>query len=138
MKIKFLKTYNAIIAALLAILGFSCGSSLDEYGTPEAKFIIKGKVSSKDTQQPIENICVNMGRNTVFTNVKGNYQVTVWGFPEDQACLVKFHDTGGMYMDLDTLIEFKNPQFTGGDKKWYEGEASKTVDVQLTTKDDSN
>jgi len=140
MKIKLIKTYNAIIAALLAILGFSCYSeSMSEYGTPDAIFTIKGKVSSKETQQPVENIRVTMNNwSAGFTNNEGIYQVSNHGFPESQAFFVQFHDTAGIYMDLDTLIEFKNPQFTGGDEKWYEGTAIKNVDIQLTTKDDSN
>jgi putative lipoprotein (rSAM/lipoprotein system) len=138
MKIKLLKTYNVIIAALLAILGFSSCTAPDEYGTPEAKFIVKGKVSSKETQQPVENIRVTMNWDANFTNGEGNYHVANLVPPTYRTFLVQFHDTLGAYMDLDTLIEFKDPKFTGGDKKWYEGETSKTVDIQLTAKDDSN
>jgi len=134
MKIKFLKTYNALIAILLVVFGISCVAS-KEYGTPDAKFIVKGKVSSKETKEPIEDIRVTMNWHNDITNEKGDYRVENNDFPGDRAFLVKFHDTKGIYMDLDTLIEFKNPQFTGGDKNWYSGETSKTVDIQLTEKD---
>jgi putative lipoprotein (rSAM/lipoprotein system) len=146
MKTKFLKAYNVVIVVLLSILGYvSCiGNSRDEYGTPSAKFIVKGNVSSKNTQLPVENVRVTMNSdngyrsNNGYTNEQGNYQVINDDFPEDKIFLVQFRDTGGKYMDLDTLIEFKKSELTGGDKHWYKGETVKTVDIQLENKDDSN
>ncbi len=139
MKIKILKTYNVIIAGLLSILGFasSCDSK-DEYGTPSAKFIVNGKVKS-DTDQPIENIRVIMQSDTSYTNNDGSYQVEdKWGFPTDQTYNIKFQDidgeTNGEFSDLDTIVEFKDPKFSGGDGDWYSGETSKEFDVKLTPK----
>ncbi len=40
----------------------------------------------------------------------------------------------GEYNDLDTIIEFKNPQFVNGDGSWYAGETSKEFDIKLTPK----
>ena len=140
MRIKFLKTYNAIIVGLLAILGFvsSCDSK-DEYGTPSAKFIVNGKVTSSETEQAIENIRVVMQGDTTYTNSDGVYQVVdKWGFPTYQTYNIQFLDVDGEinneFSDLDTIVEFKDPEFSGGDGDWYSGETSKDFDVKLTPK----
>lgn len=140
MKIKILKTYNVLIAGLLAILGFTTAcDSEDEYGTPSAKFIVNGKVKSSETDQPIENIRVTMQGDTSYTDVNGAYQVVdKWGFPKDQTYNIEFNDIGGEgngeFSDLDTIVEFKDPKFTDGDEGWYSGETSKVFDVKLTPK----
>ncbi|PKP48638.1 MAG: hypothetical protein CVT94_07650 [Bacteroidetes bacterium HGW-Bacteroidetes-11] len=142
-RIKFLKTYNVLIAGLLAILGFaSACDSKDEYGTPSAKFIIKGNVKSIENNQPIENISVIIQGDTSYTDADGAYQVVdKWGFPDDQTYNIRFQDTdgelNGTYKELDTIVEFKNPKFTGGDGNWYSGETSKDFDVKLTPENES-
>jgi hypothetical protein len=88
-----------------------------EYGTPSAKFIVKGKVESSVTNQPIQNIRV---------------------YPEAQTFPIRFHDIDGNlqgeFNNLDTVVEFKNPQFTNGDGHWYKGETSKEFNIQLKPK----
>lgn len=46
---RILTTYNVLLSGLLALLGFasSCESRA-EYGTPSAKFIVNGTVTSAD------------------------------------------------------------------------------------------
>jgi putative lipoprotein (rSAM/lipoprotein system) len=140
MKIKILKTYNVLIAGLLAILGFTTAcDSKDEYGTPSAKFIVNGIVKSSGSDQPIENIRVTMKGDTSYTDANGKYQVVdKWGFPSDQTNNIKFQDidgaVNGEFYDLDTIVEFKDPTFTGGDGHWYSGETSKDFDTKLTHK----
>ncbi len=139
-EIKFLKSYNAIIAAILVVLGFasSCDSK-DEYGTPSAKFIVNGKVESAENNAALENIQVIMQGDTVRTDENGNYQVTdKWGFPVDQTYTIQFQDIddieNGEFENLDTIVEFKDPQFTDGDGDWYEGETEKEFNIKLTPK----
>jgi len=140
MKIKILKTYNVLIAGLLAILGFTTAcDSIDEYGTPSAKFIVNGKVKSSETDQPIMNVRVTMQGDTAYTDVNGAYQVVdKWGFPKDQTYDLEFVDidgeANGEFSDLDTIVEFKDPIFINGDGEWYSGETSKEFDVKLTPK----
>ena len=139
-EIKFLKSYNAIIAAILVILGFasSCDSK-DEYGTPSAKFIVNGKVESSENNAALENIQVIMQSDTVRTDENGNYQITdKWGFPVDQTYTIQFRDIddieNGEFENLDTIVEFKDSQFTDGDGDWYEGETEKEFNIKLTPK----
>ena len=40
----------------------------------------------------------------------------------------------GEYQSLDTIVEFKDPHFTGGDGDWYAGETSKEFNIQLNPK----
>ena len=55
MKVRFNRWYNAVLTALLSILGFGCSSEepMDmygppvEYGTPQADFILKGTVTDE-------------------------------------------------------------------------------------------
>src|SRR5665648_547723 len=97
-KTKFYKTSNSIILGLLALLGFasSCEkepNSMVEYGTPSAKFIVNGKVNSKDTNTPIKNIRVIMNRDTSFSDSEGHYQVIENnGFPDNQTFQINFQD----------------------------------------------
>ena len=143
MKTSLLKISNVTIAGLLAVLGFvfCLGTSCAKNGTPEedgtssANFIVYGTVLSEETEQPIENISVTMEEwITAFSDDEGKYEVTGEGLPQDQSFLVQFHDMDDKYEDLDTLIEFMAPLFTGGDGKLYAGETRKDVDVFLIPK----
>lgn len=142
---KFLKTHNVIIAAFLSLLGFA--SSCEkinpdiqvEYGSPSAKFIINGKIESADSNKPIENIRVIIQRDTAMSDSEGKYQViNTWSFPTAQSFNIKFQDIDGIsngeYQNLDTIVEFKNPQFKNGDGHWYSGEATTDFNVKLKPK----
>ena len=57
-----IKTYGKIITLLFALLGIGTGCEkplpVPEYGVPAADFIIKGKVTDKESKKPIKNIAV--------------------------------------------------------------------------------
>lgn len=142
-KNKFYKTSNAIIFGLLALLGFASSCEKNnikaEYGTPSAKFIVNGKVESKETNSLIKSIRVIMNRDTSFTDSEGHYQVNeINGFPDNQTFQINFQDIDGTlngdYKNLDTVVEFVNPQFVNGDGSWYAGETSKEFNVKLDKK----
>ena len=99
-KIKLLKAYSATITWLLAVFGFSAvlGTSCAKYGCPAEEFELTGKVSSKATQQPLQNIRVVSDFDTTFTNIEGIFQVRTYSH------FAQFHDTTGNYKDLDTMI----------------------------------
>lgn len=128
---------NALISALLALIGFSsCGETLDEYGTPSADFKVMGNVSSQISQDPIPGIRVVMNRDTTHTGADGNYEIIDKGaFPTNQTYEISFEDIdgalNGSYIKLDTIVEFKDPEFIGGNDGWYDGETSETMNVKL-------
>jgi putative lipoprotein (rSAM/lipoprotein system) len=80
-----------------------------------------------------------MGTDTAFTDEQGSYQVRAIDFPKDQAFLVDFKDidgeTNGEYEPLDTIVEFIDPEFTGGSGAWDQGETEKEVNVKLKDKE---
>jgi len=146
LKIEFLKKHNRLISFLLSILGFSAVCVLNgcaygtpvEYGVPNASFIVKGTVKSENNSALIPHIRVVMGNDSTYTDSSGNYQVENNGFPQDQSYLLKFKDidgsVNGEYQTQDTIVEFKDPQFTGGSDSWYAGRTEKVVNVNLKSK----
>lgn len=154
-KLKFLKSYNTLIAFLLTILGFSssCDPLRTEYGTPSADFILKGKIVSAANNNPIQDIIIEMRRvektqdgqtfvkvtDTSFSEYEGNFTLTDQSaFPKDQTYQIKFTDTDGLqngeYEPLDTTIVFENPVFINGNGHWYSGQTEKELNVKLKPK----
>ncbi len=138
-----LVSYNVLITYLMAILGFlsSCRDTpADEYGSPHALFKAKGNVSSAAAQQPIEGIKVTSQIDTVFTGIEGQFEINAGvDLPTGQSFNLKFQDSDGAangeFQELDTIVEFNNPVFTGGDGHWYQGETEKEFNVQLKGKE---
>lgn len=146
---KFFKIHNVIIAGFLALLGFgpSCEKIIPrvEYGTPSAKFLVNGKIESGVSNKPIQNIRIIMQVrdtamwDTAFSDNEGKYQVIdKFGFPTDKKYNIQFHDidgsSNGNYENLDTIVEFKDPKFTNGDRHWYKGETTEEFDIKLNPK----
>ena len=134
-----LKTSNKIILGLIALLGFTLTFCRKEYGCPSAKFIVYGKAESKDSVFPVKNIMVAMNGDTTFTSNEGQFMVIKNDYPPDDVIFnLSFKDidstVNGEFKELDTIVEFINPQFVNGDGDWYEGEASKEFNVRLERK----
>lgn len=148
MKIKLLKKYNKLIALLLSLLGFTTACFLiggAEYGTPHADFIVRGKVESQIDSRPIKNIRVIMRdstsiyyRDSINTDLNGIYTLKVTGFPLSKNFNIDLKDIDGTengeFQNLDTIVEFKNPVFTGGNKHWYNGQTEKEFDLKMKPK----
>ena len=140
---KLLKSYSALIVAIMALLGFapSCDSIGPQamYGVPSATFIVNGKVTSSETNQEIENIKIKMNRDSTKTDSEGYYQIKTGSFPSEQQTFdIEFLDIdsteNGEFQNLDTIVEFKDPHFTGGDGNWNQGETSKEFNIKLHSK----
>lgn len=138
-KIKIIKFYNVIIAGMLSILGFttSCDPVV-EYGTPYANFIVKGKITSSETDKPIENIQVTMGGVPKLTNSNGEFEIVNSGSLLDTTFNLNIRDIDGennlLFFDKDTVAQFKNPIFSGGDDNWYVGDTKINIDIKLKPK----
>ena len=151
-KFKFLKSYNSLIILLISILGFSTSCENDEplvmYGSPNATFIVKGKIESAETNNLIPDIIVEMREvfeqegsmltATGFSRFNGEYIVDMIASPKDLTLQLKFTDTDGAlngeYESLDTTIVFQDPKFTNGDGSWYRGFAEKELNIKLKPK----
>ncbi len=143
-----LKKSNSLISYLLTILGFGAvctfngcmyGDPIVEYGTPVATFKVNGNVKSETTSNVIPNIRVVMGYDTTITDESGNYQISNEEFPANQTFLLKFKDidgeSNGEFQPLDTIVEFIDPEFSGGTGSWDNGEVEKEVNVKLKDKE---
>ena len=156
MKVRFNRWYNAVLTALLSMLGYGCSSTeepLDmygppvEYGTPHADYIIKGRVMD-ESGTPVQGIKTSLrkvdkvrayGIDSVQTNVSGNYQLKHTGW-QNQYYKVIVEDidgeaNGGEFLS-DTLdIDYdKAVKTKDGDGKWYLGIYEITQDVKLKKK----
>ncbi len=154
MKIKALSIYSKILSFLLILLGFSsCGNNGDDgddgdmmlmYGTPTAKFIVKGKiVNEKD--KDLSGLKVALGRvntwsesgkatyyvDSVNTDTQGLFKVSIQDFPTNQKFVIRYEDVDGEQNGLiETVIDtvrFEKPKFTNGSGAWYAGETTKDL-----------
>lgn len=159
MKVRFNRWYNAVLTALLSILGYSCsldepeeyGPYIMEYGSPSADFIVKGIVTD-ETGNPIHGIKTLLkqswqtdegphvfGIDSIQTSESGNYQLKSNGIPAGQTKLIvediDGEANGGEFMS-DTLdIDYdKAVKTKDGDGRWYNGIYEIIQNVKLKKK----
>ena len=143
MKAKCLKSINAILVFLLGVLGFSgCDRMSVEYGVPYADLDIEGQVSNEETEAlPNIQIVVRQGwkdgvgtlywqeyADTFYTDSEGNFQRHYGNiFPLEYHRIIA-NDTSGVYASdsVETTVSY-----TGGDRHWYDGQATLNVDFVL-------
>ena len=134
MKVRFNRWYNAVLTALLSMLGFSC--SLDEpeeygtpveYGAPHADYILKGTVTD-EAGTPIQGIKTSL--KEVYKD-EGHIYEHIKLIVED----IDGEANGGDFLS-DTLdIDYdKAVKTEEGDHHWYTGKFEITTDVKLKKK----
>lgn len=144
MKIKYLKFKNWLIASIASMLGLnlvSCDKMFAvEYGEPYAKFEVKGKVTDPEGN-PIAGIEVGLNEwKLTTTSQDGKYSLKSNYFPESEYTFnVAFNDVdsteNGLFKNDTLSVTVKLSELTGG-SGWYEGSATKTVDVTLERLED--
>ena len=108
MKVKFYRWYNAVLTALLSMLGYGCSSDepMDmygtpvEYGAPHADYIVKGMVTD-EAETPVQGIktflkqvdkteagTIIFGMDSIQTNETGGYQLEYTGLPQPSIKLI--------------------------------------------------
>ena len=159
MKVRFNRWYNAVLTALLSMLGFSCsldepeeyGPIVLEYGVPHADYIVKGTVTD-ETGTPIQGIKTSIkgffpgaekvyveGLDSIQTDASGQYQLKYMGMPHKYLKLIvediDGEANGGEFLS-DTLdIDFdKAEKAKDGDGHWYKGVYNIPQDVKLKKK----
>lgn len=133
--------YNLFLTMLLALLGCSGEEQACEYGTPRANFVVKGTIRSKSNAQPVSHVKVKLFdsdmnlSDSVISDQNGSFEVDIEDFPMSQELPIKFTDVdgtaNGLFLPKDTVVEFKDPSFTGGDGNWNQGETQKVFDIKL-------
>ena len=150
-KKRILTSMNFILAGLAAILGFSsCSSSIspDEYGTPSADFVIKGKVVN-ESNEALSNIRMvskfggygyNVQGNisdadTLYTDKDGTFTYKGDAFKRQLAVPLVAEDAKGIYSSDSLTVNLKDAKFTGG-HGWYEGSVTvnRTIVLKKTSK----
>ncbi len=133
---------NAMLVAILGVLGFGCDRVVAEYGVPSADFTLEGEVTN-ESKEPLKDIQIVMRRgwtdnsdsvrweqynDTLYSGVDGRYYKSYpRDFPLDH-CRVIANDPSGVY-ESDTIDA--RVSYSGGDGHWYEGEAQLTADFVL-------
>lgn len=142
-KKRLLVWVNQILSGMLVLLGFtSCfGETPDEYGSPYAKYEIKGKVVDAEHQViPGARILMRKGvliggdaigfvqSDTTYTEKDGTFLYKTEGLYG--AFRVVCEDTSGTYKADSTDVY---PELTGG-KGWYEGSSNDEANFELKKK----
>lgn len=137
MKIKYLKLKNWLLLSLAGLLGInvSCDEMVSEYGCPVADYKIKGKVSDPNGN-PITGIEVETRWVKDTTKSDGSYALLINDFPvETNTFDVAFTDIdgaeNGLYKNDTVPVTFQHSELSDGDGNWYEGSATKTLNVTL-------
>ena len=158
MKVRFNRWYNAVLTALLSMLGFSCslnepdeyGPIIAEYGAPYAGYIIKGQVTD-EAGTPIQNIKTSLktieqfdneryvfGMDSVQSDGSGAYLLKYVGM-QNRGLKIIVEDidgegNGGEFLS-DTLdIDYNKAVQTKEGKGWYQGAYEIKQDVKLKKK----
>ena len=127
MKVRFNRWYNAVLTALLSMLGFGCSSSDDqtfvaEYGMPVVEYQVRGQVTD-EAGTPVQGIKTSVkiimsspsadgkkeiyARDSVLTDASGKYDIsfaTTPGNPETKLIVedIDGEANGGEFLS-DTL-----------------------------------
>ena len=156
----FLKKFNAVFVALLALFGFSTTFVSCMYGSPHANFVIRGNVINEETGQAIPGVQVrivqgeNYSREWFFdgktdtTNIGGNFRMfTSHGFYIQQAenIPLEAHFTdidgveNGWFNDTVIVFNFQDAVRTRrASGQWFMGEFTKTLNVGLSPREENN
>lgn len=142
MKIRYLKFKNWLLTALAGLVGIPTSCTFaEEYGTPEATYNVKGTVMNAEGET-----IAGIGVRRVYVDDKGHkyqdttgtdgrFDVKLFAFPGMDSVQVDFHDIDGsqhgQYHDTTVKVSFNGAEFTGGDGNWYEGEATREINVTL-------
>ena len=151
-----IKSTNWILAGLMGLFGFAgCDRfAVDEYGTPSAKYTVKGAVVNEATDKPIAGIRVGYypvewdedafgpepeyGRKSnafVLTDANGGFTLSEIMFPNKEILPVYLEDIdeeeNGLFQSKIVPVDFSNAKHSGKPGNWYRGEYTVTQNIQL-------
>ena len=161
MKVRFNRWYNAVLTALLSIIGYGCSSSDDPeyicmYGTPHADYQFMGtvtdesgsavmgiKVSAKNVYRRYDSAVIETyGVDSTLTDSKGKYAVEGEAFLGEHILKLIVEDldgeaNGGNFMNDTIDIDFDNAKKVkepDKDDYWSDGTFAITQDIKLKKK----
>lgn len=145
--------FYRLCRVILTLLGFSAASGCAveygcppvycEYGVPTMEFIVTGKVTDSETENPVKGIAVTYIQHnewersdTVWTDEDGRFLYESYDFPSDNPKF-KFTDVDGEENggDYETkVVTVPVTQTAPGDGNWDNGDYSGELDVTLNAK----
>lgn len=138
-----MKPVVKLCAFLLSLMGIaSCDFLRCEYGTPNADYQIKGKVTDMENN-PIEGIQVNhqdsFDTDVAYTKADGTFEISFNAFPpsKDSKIDLTFTDADGTENGefADKTENISVTQAEEGSGSWYEGMYTATdVTVKMEEK----
>ncbi len=153
MKVRFNRWYNAVLTALLAMLGYGCSSSSTEedlekngfiamYGTPYADYVVKGSVTD-EAGNPIQGINIKAPYGSdldsqfgqvVETDAAGKF--TLKEFSSLRGHEIIFEDVdgeanGGLFKSDTIRVETLPKTQTEKGNGWYDGKYDVQADIKL-------
>lgn len=161
MKVRFNRWYNAVLTALLSIIGYGCSSTDDPenicmYGTPHADYQFMGtvtdesgsavmgiKVSAKNVYRRYDSAVIETyGVDSTLTDSKGKYAIECRKCPGESTLKLIVEDldgeaNGGAFkndtidIDFDKAKKVKEPD---KDDYWSEGTFAINQDIKLKKK----
>lgn len=132
-----IKGTNWALKGLLFLLGFSgivtsCEVKT-EYGSPHAKYTVKGKVTDEDGK-PIRNIGISIlggyQAQNILTGESGEFDITTETFSSDQLFVVAEDIDGeenGLFKSDTVEVIFDKSDYYQKGKSWYKGAARKEI-----------
>ena len=147
MKVRLTRWYNAVLTALLGLLGFeSCDSNgLEEYGCPYADYIIKGVVTD-EAGIPIKGIKViapysskmdSQYGQIVQTDTQGIFMLQEFSSLRGNDIIfedIDGEDNNGLFqsdtINVESLPKTRLEKGSG----WYEGKYEATANIKLKKK----
>lgn len=159
MKVRFNRWYNAVLTALLSILGYGCSSeepmdmygTVVEYGAPNVDYVIRGTVTD-ETDTPIQGIKTVLkdmpdnypdyayGIDSAMTDAAGKYQIEtrVYLGQDGQKLIVEDIDgeaNGGEFLsDTIDITKLEAKKIGESDGNWNNGKYEIKADVKLKKK----
>ena len=157
MKVRFYRWYNAVLTALLAMLGYGCEEPMDEYGTPveygvpSADYIVRGTVTD-ESGNPIQGIKTTLkaipdeapeytqGIDSINTDAAGKFELqTRWyaGIPDLKLIAedIDGEAGGGAFQSDPVLLGDLQMQNVEDGQGWYEGKFELKADIRLKKKE---
>jgi putative lipoprotein (rSAM/lipoprotein system) len=148
MKVRFNRWYNALLTALLAMLGYeSCTQhGLDEYGTPTVDYQVKGFVTDL-LGTPIQGIKVRAPYSyidgsegqSVLTDENGRFELDEFHSEYNDKLIVEDidgEDNGGDFMsDTIKVRDLPKKEVEKGDGSWYMGKYEVSAKIKLKLKE---
>ena len=153
MKVRFYRWYNAVLTALLSMLGYSCSSDdiMDEYGVPVeygcpyASYVVKGTITD-EAGTPIQDIRVSAPYGSQFdsqyaqivqTDAQGTFTLNEFSTLRGVEILVEDIDgeaNGGEFQSDIISVETLPKTQVEKDERWYEGKFEATANIKLKKK----